>query len=260
MPTADDPTPVGKTLRAAATELAAALLARGYDAHAHCSEVAVEIRAVHITGWRYPDGHWEFHDQPAHITADLHTPGELSWWFADHHRDLAVPRYGSAAATAQWLSYELPAPERPTIRLEHHPDTIDAESGPIPPDWFDAWNHSGSGAAPRSPDHITLHAEETSCPALAITASASDSRPQGSPAFILIHTPTGLPLAAARARGPLRELAARFAWFDDRAVDPDYLADAAHADIAAGIIAILDQWRTEHAWAHGQRLLLSATS
>lgn len=252
-------------LPAAASALAAALQARGHDAHPHPSEPAgVEIRAVHITGWRYPDGHWEFCDEPVHITADPDSPGEPSWWLIDRHRELAVPRYGSPAAVAEWLCYELPAPDHPTTRLEHHPDFIDAESGAIPLDWYDAWEALAAKKSSRSPestDPATVRIEATCCPGLDIAARTASTNPDvdrgGSNEFVLIYTPAKLPLAAARTRDSLHDLAARLAWFDHRSVHPGYLADTAHADCGTSVAHILEHWRSESAPGGGRRILFT---
>jgi hypothetical protein len=122
---------------------AAALRRRGYDAHTRCGGaelIGVEVRAVHVIGWRYPDGHWTFADQPARISADVDgDTGGLRWSFLHHRGEVGAPSFGSVDAIAEWITGELPAPEHVTCRLERHPDFIDAESGPIPLDWFDAW-------------------------------------------------------------------------------------------------------------------------
>lgn len=134
-----------------ADNLAAALRRRGYDAHPHgpgAGLTGVQIRAVHVAGWRYPDGHWEFRDQPAQIIADLDGAAEPGWSLVDHHREVMVPAFGSVDAIADWIICELPAPDHLTCRLERHPDFIDAASPAIPPDWTEAWqqqeaNHDG---------------------------------------------------------------------------------------------------------------------
>lgn len=117
----------------------------GYDAHAHRFDSTVEIRAVHVTGWRYPDGRWEFQDQPARIVAAADPATDLAWSLVDHRGELAVPTFGSVHAVAHWIACELPAPDQVTCRLERHPDFIDADSPPIPPDWYQSWQQQGGG-------------------------------------------------------------------------------------------------------------------
>jgi hypothetical protein len=127
--------------------LAATLRRRGYDAHPFDPDtgvIGVQIRAVHVDGWRYPDGHWEFRDQPVHIVGDTDRDGERSWVWVDHHRELSVPSFGSPAAVAEWIISELPAPEHLTCRLERHPDSIDSDSAAIPTDWYQAWAQGGT--------------------------------------------------------------------------------------------------------------------
>jgi hypothetical protein len=134
-----------------ADNLAAALRRRGYDAHPHgtgAGVTGVQIRAVHVAGWRYPDGHWEFRDQPAQIIADLDGTTEPSWSLVDHHREVVIPAFGSVDAIADWIICELPEPDHLTCRLERHPDFIDTDSTVIPDDWYQAWqkqeaNHDG---------------------------------------------------------------------------------------------------------------------
>lgn len=255
-------------LRAAASALAAALQARRYDAHANNAAIGdVEIRAVHITGWRYPDGHWQLRDEPVLITADQDSTDDLSWWLINHRRErVAVPHYGSADAVAEWLSYELPSPDHPTTRLERHPDFIDAESGAIPVAWFDAWE----AATPREPSlaltpgHDPLVClEATCCWGLEIAARPAGTEPAGdmvaSDEFVLIHSPTKLPIAAARMPEPLHDLAARLAWFDGPILDPRYLADTNHAEVASSLAHILTHWRGEGA-QDSQRQILLTTS
>lgn len=126
-----------------ADNLAAALRRRGHDAHAHGPDVGgigVEIRAAHVVGWRYPDGRWVFQDQPVQITAEPDESAALCWSLVDHRGELAVPAFGSVDAIAEWIACELPAPEHLTCRLERHPDFIDADSGSIPLDWYQAWH------------------------------------------------------------------------------------------------------------------------
>ncbi|MBZ4518297.1 hypothetical protein [Mycobacterium avium] len=125
-----------------ADNLAAALRRRGFDAHPHgrgAGAIGVEIRAVHVAGWRYPDGRWEFQDQPVQIVADLDSTTQLGWWLVDGRRELAVPVFGSVEGIAEWIARELPARDHLTCRLERHPDLIDANSPAIPPDWFESW-------------------------------------------------------------------------------------------------------------------------
>lgn len=125
-----------------ADNLAAELRRRGFDArpHGRCAgAIGVEIRAVHVAGWQYPDGRWEFQDQPVEIAADLDSTTQLSWWLVAGRRELAVPAFGSVEAIAEWIAGELPAPNQLTCRLERHPDLTDANSPAIPPDWFEAW-------------------------------------------------------------------------------------------------------------------------
>jgi hypothetical protein len=94
--------------RRSADNLAAALRRRGYDAHTRCGGaelIGVEVRAVHVIGWRYPDGHWTFVDQPARISADVDgDTGGLRWSFLDHRGEVSAPSFGSVDAIAEWIT------------------------------------------------------------------------------------------------------------------------------------------------------------
>ena len=125
-----------------ADNLAATLRRRGYDAYPFSHDAGVtgvQIRAVHVDGWRYPDGHWELREQPVHIVAESAGSGERGWSWVDHHCERAVPALRSVDAVAEWIIGELPAPEHLTCRLERHPDFIDSDSAEIPADWYQAW-------------------------------------------------------------------------------------------------------------------------
>lgn len=137
-------------VRAVALAVAEELRGRGYDAHAaYAVGGDIKVRAVHLEGWRYPDGHWEFHDSPAEISVFTETDEQhvrqLRCSFVDHRGEMQVPVYGSPAAIADWITQELPPAGRPTCQLEHHPNFIDADSGAIPPDWCDCWSEHDEG-------------------------------------------------------------------------------------------------------------------
>lgn len=262
-------TPAPDVLRTAASALADALQTRGYDAHANVAAVGVvEIRAIHIAGWRYPDGHWQWREEPVLITADQDCTANPHWWLDNHRRErVVVPHYGSADAVAEWLSYELPSPDHPTTRLERHPDSLDAESGAIPVDWFYAWQ----AATPHEPNPSLQHhpgplvpVEATCCLGLEISAPADRPEPAGDTVafheFVLIHTPSKLWIAAAEKPDPLHDLAARLAWFNEPIVDPGYLAETHRAEVASSLAHILTHWRGEGAHDSQRQILLFTPS
>ncbi|MFQ2845258.1 hypothetical protein [Mycobacterium paragordonae] len=126
--------------------LAGQLCALGYDArptsHDIHSVTAIEIHAVNIEGWRYPDGHWEFVDRPAQLLIDQHgrpdrlvLPSEVGWGGATTE----VPSYASPAAVASWVAQSLPPPDQPHCQLFSSHDDRQHYAYPAPRDWEQRW-------------------------------------------------------------------------------------------------------------------------
>ncbi|MBS4730548.1 hypothetical protein MSM1_20235 [Mycobacterium sp. SM1] len=85
----------------------------------------------------------------------------------------------------------------------------------------------------------------TMCPHLVIAPAARISD-EGEPSFdgrwVLVHAPSGRPVAAARTPLALMELAGRLSWFDPVVIDPVYLADPAHVDVVDSLAVLFEQW------------------